>query len=161
MIVIPSVNVEPLPAALFGEYRAVIFAAVLRSPTGFANNLARCCSDLHYFAALTSSKRLRGLVCALSVHVVLSAVAAVAPNDTLIHVFLPFSRLTGRADLMVWAVGACDRLPGCITAGFPASLCSAGFKPPAGFPAVPGTIVSHTITLSLLRGCRLFHRRTV
>jgi hypothetical protein len=71
---------------LFCGYRAVIFAAVLRSPTGLTYNLAGPHRpDLDYFAAFAASIRQRGFVCALGVYRILSTVAAVAPNDTFVH----------------------------------------------------------------------------
>jgi len=102
---ITSFNIEPLPAALFGGHRAVIFAAVLRGPSDLADGLAGPHRpDLHHFAAFASPILLRGLVCALGVHVVLSALAAVTPYNALVHVYLPFSRLTGRVGIIAYSV---------------------------------------------------------
>ena len=88
-------------ALLFGGRRAVIFAAVFWSVPGFTDNLSGLRPDLHYFAALTSPILLSGFECAPGVHVVLPAIAAVAPDNAFIHVLLPFSRLLpGRGRLV-------------------------------------------------------------
>ena len=90
-----SFNIELLPVALFGRRRAVIFAAVLWSPSSLANNLAGCGPDLHYLTSFTSSILLRGFVRTPGVHGVLPAVATVASDNALIHIYSflpPFSR---------------------------------------------------------------------
>lgn len=74
-------------ALLFGGYRAVILAAVFWGPAGLADNLSGRSPDLHYFAAFAAPVFLRGLVCASGVHVVLPAIAAVAPDNAFIHCF--------------------------------------------------------------------------
>ena len=94
MIAMIQIIITTSFALLFGGYRAIIFAAVFRGPTGLAYDFAGCGPDLYYFAAFAAPVFLRGLVCAPSVHAVLSAIATVAPDNAFIHVLLPFSRLS-------------------------------------------------------------------